>query len=443
MKLTIHRGTHEIGGSCVELEHEGERILLDLGMPLADPTGGPIDMRAVTRATNAELEERGILPRLERVFAHECEGKTGVLGVFLSHAHADHYGLCEYLRDDVPIHLSEGTRRLIDLGRIVSAKPAMGGSCRIFSHGVPVEVGPFRVTPYLVDHSVFDAYAFVVEAGGKRVIYTGDFRDHGRKPGMLASFLRNAPKGADALLIEGTLVGSAEPGRSKPESEVERELVGTFRNSPGYVFVAASSQNVDRIVSLYHAALQTSRILVLDVHTANIVADLAAGGARIPHPSRSFDRIRVYFPRRIATRYAETGHIDLLYRFRPYKITRDEMAEHPGKIAMMLKPSMIRDAELMAGVEGSTLVWSQWSGYLREKSSERLQKFVESKRLRLVRHHTGGHADPMVLRKVIGRLQPKRVVPMHTANPAGFDRLSEQILFPVDRERMDLCNEGG
>jgi ribonuclease J len=34
MKLRVHRGTREIGGTCIELESAGSRILLDLGLPL-------------------------------------------------------------------------------------------------------------------------------------------------------------------------------------------------------------------------------------------------------------------------------------------------------------------------------------------------------------------------------------------------------------------------
>jgi ribonuclease J len=34
MRLTIHRGAHEIGGTCIELESGDSRILLDFGMPL-------------------------------------------------------------------------------------------------------------------------------------------------------------------------------------------------------------------------------------------------------------------------------------------------------------------------------------------------------------------------------------------------------------------------
>lgn len=32
--LTIHRGTHEVGGSCVEIRTDKAKILIDLGMPL-------------------------------------------------------------------------------------------------------------------------------------------------------------------------------------------------------------------------------------------------------------------------------------------------------------------------------------------------------------------------------------------------------------------------
>jgi ribonuclease J len=34
MSARIHRGAAEVGGSCVELESEGERLVLDLGRPL-------------------------------------------------------------------------------------------------------------------------------------------------------------------------------------------------------------------------------------------------------------------------------------------------------------------------------------------------------------------------------------------------------------------------
>lgn len=72
-----------------------------------------------------------------------------------------------------------------------------------------------------MDHSPFGAHAFLVEAGGKRVFYTGDFRGHGRKAKIFERFLATAPAGVDVLLMEGTTIGRSEP--PKTEADVEAE----------------------------------------------------------------------------------------------------------------------------------------------------------------------------------------------------------------------------
>lgn len=35
MRIVIHRGAHEVGGSCVELNFKDSTILLDVGLPLS------------------------------------------------------------------------------------------------------------------------------------------------------------------------------------------------------------------------------------------------------------------------------------------------------------------------------------------------------------------------------------------------------------------------
>ena len=52
MKVRIHRGTHEIGGTCVELEQDGSRIALDLVLPL---DGGPRDKLLMPAMDNSDL----------------------------------------------------------------------------------------------------------------------------------------------------------------------------------------------------------------------------------------------------------------------------------------------------------------------------------------------------------------------------------------------------
>ena len=62
MKLTIHRGTHEIGGSCIELKAKNARIVLDIGMPLVDERREQFDFRPYRKLSGPQLIEKKILP---------------------------------------------------------------------------------------------------------------------------------------------------------------------------------------------------------------------------------------------------------------------------------------------------------------------------------------------------------------------------------------------
>jgi len=49
-----------------------------------------------------------------------------------------------------------------------------------YRHGEPIfKTGKIQVTPIMTDHSAMDAYMFLVEVEGKKILFTGDFRDHG------------------------------------------------------------------------------------------------------------------------------------------------------------------------------------------------------------------------------------------------------------------------
>src|SRR5207302_9640325 len=102
-------------------------------------------------------------------------------------------------------------------------------------HRVPIELGPFRITPYLNDHSAFDAYSLLVEADGRRLFYTGDIRGHGRKKGIFEELLRKPPTDVDVLLMEGTNIrprGGSDVGQPN-EQEVEQACVAAFKAAPG------------------------------------------------------------------------------------------------------------------------------------------------------------------------------------------------------------------
>ncbi len=76
MKLKIHRGTHEVGGSCVELSHEDTTILLDIGLPL-----------------DYGMDESPESHMPQPLYSQLQKGEKSIAAVILSHAHLDHYGL--------------------------------------------------------------------------------------------------------------------------------------------------------------------------------------------------------------------------------------------------------------------------------------------------------------------------------------------------------------
>ena len=188
MRVCIHHGTGEIGGTCIEVEAEGKRIALDVGLPLDAPEDG----------------HESLLPAVPGF----REPDESLLGVLISHPHQDHYGLARYVRPDVPIWIGKTAHNIMKAASAYVPDGLAFENPRFISDRKPLEIGPFRITPYLVDHSAFDAYAFLIQAGGKRVFYSGDFRAHGRKGKLFEAMIERPPKDIDVLLMEGTTIGA-------------------------------------------------------------------------------------------------------------------------------------------------------------------------------------------------------------------------------------------
>ena len=159
MRIRIHRGAHEIGGNCIEVADGDDRIVLDLGRPLSAGWDDQIPLPNINGLASPD-------PRMH--------------GVVLSHPHLDHYGLTDQLAPNVPVYLGVEAERVLQAAAFfspMSHSPQLAGH---LTDRTAFQLGPFTITPFLVDHSAFDAYSLLVEAGDRRVFYTGDIRAHGR-----------------------------------------------------------------------------------------------------------------------------------------------------------------------------------------------------------------------------------------------------------------------
>ena len=102
MIFRIHRGTHEIGGTCVEIQTDITRIIIDFGMPLVDSDGSEFDFKKYKDLSISELIKKKVLPDINGIYKDSEELLDAVL---ISHPHQDHYGFVNYIHEDLKYFL--------------------------------------------------------------------------------------------------------------------------------------------------------------------------------------------------------------------------------------------------------------------------------------------------------------------------------------------------
>jgi len=433
MELIIHRGTHEIGGSCVELKSNTSRILLDFGMPLVIQGGKKFNIEDFANIPDQELISKGVLPAIKGIYSWEKEFES-IDGLLISHPHADHYGLYRYLSNEVPVYLGEATGELIRITSIfgrqyANLKKAIGNP-KYLKNDKPFTCGNFTITPLIMDHSAFDSYAFLIESNGRKLIYSGDFRHHGRKKYALPNFLKAVVKEPDAMLLEGTVMGR-ESGEIFTEDDVEDKAIELLTNTHGIVFLYFSPQNIDRLVSFYKAASSTKRLFVIDVYTAYILMKLKKF-SKIPYPSKSFRNIRIFFGGNYLDRIPVDEKEEFIKAMASYKISAVEIEGMSGNIMMTIRGSMLNSLKKMNCLNGALFIYSMWEGYLQDKSTEKITEFLNDNHIQQYMLHTSGHASIHTLKYVVEAIKPKALIPIHTFRPDQYNILGHHNIIRLE-----------
>ncbi len=287
-----------------------------------------------------------------------------------------------------------------------------------------------------MDHSAFDAHAFLIKADEKSIVYSGDFRIHGRKTKAFDWFSHNVETNVDYLLLEGTSIGRVDKN-FLTEIEIETEFVNTFKESKGINLIYTSGQNIDRLVSIYRACKRTGKTLAIDFYIANVLKDLSEFGA-IPYPSKNFPEIKVFFPYRLSKMISNKGNEKLLYRFKDYKITKEQIDKQYEKIVMIVRPSMLKDLEHIKNLENGCFIYSMWEGYKKENTTEKFIYFLVGKGMSEKQIHTSGHADIAALKRMVEVLKPKNLVPIHTFEADEYEKIfaGTKVLRISDNEAV-------
>lgn len=120
-------------------------------------------------------------------------------------------------RSDALFHRKEAESkcRLVDRMRVWKHKPS-----DVIAESI--SIGDIRVTPFSNCHSIYDSHIFLIEADGKRIWHTGDYREHGYRGKDLFPTLEEYATDIDVLITEGTMLKSE--GRCIHERRVSDEM---------------------------------------------------------------------------------------------------------------------------------------------------------------------------------------------------------------------------
>lgn len=430
MKLIIHRGTKEIGGSCVELKAANNRILIDFGIPLVSLNQQPFDINQIKGKSIEELKAKSILPDIKGLYKGE---EKGIDGILISHSHLDHYGFLQYVNPEIPVYLSQGAGTLIDVSNIFVPTKVGKINTKIIGHNKQLKIGEFTITPFLVDHSAFDALAFLIEAGGKKLFYSGDFRAHGRKAKLFKLMVTKPPQNIDCLLMEGSTLGR-DDAQYKTEGDVEKRLAEILRERKNITFLFASSQNIDRIVSAYRACLKTNSLFVIDLYTAYILDKLKQVSEHIPQ--YNWKNVRVKFLNAHAKALEQAGQKDLLFTYNRRKIDLPEISREKNRVLMLARNNSVFPLILkkIKDVAGAKIAYSMWDGYL----SEEFKAFCRNKGLIIEYIHTSGHATVGDLKMFALAMNPKILIPIHTFEPDSYPNIFRNVRVLNDGAVFDF-----
>ena len=401
MKIIIYRGTKEIGGNCIQLTADNGKILwIDVGAPLS--TDNP-DISYSSNKVDALL---------------------------ISHPHQDHYGLMENVDKSVPVYVGQVSLDLINATRIFLGRPLPTGNFKIFEPWNEFTISDtFKIYPYLMDHSSPEAFAFVVEADGKRVFYSGDFRSTGWKGKLYYKLLKDPPKDIDLFLTEGTMVERSNQVYPD-ENSVFEAINAVARDQQTATFVVSSAQNIDRLVSVVKACNSNRKKLVVDVYNAWVLDVVKKKAPKLP--TIDWDTIWVYNHPNQRKKVAGV-EFDAFREGLDKNDVGNQVFDNPKDFIYFLRCPNAKLAKVLARKGTINLIYSQWKGYLEEGHktycADIIQDLIDSKLVKFQHIHTSGHATLSDLKRLAKVVEPKKIVPIHTENPVKLKQEFEKDGF--------------
>ena len=388
MNITIHRGANQIGGCITEIATATTKIFIDFGNNLPGSQKAELTANDVAQMT------------------------TDADAIFYTHYHGDHVGLHHLIPVCVAQYMGAGAIEVMrckyeTLNTHQDFRQQLAATERMipFKERERIVVNnSIVVTPYFVSHSAFDAYMFLIECEGKRILHTGDFRRHGYLGKGLFPTLKKYIGTVDLLIIEGTMLGRQQE-QVVTEHQIQLNTIHALREHK-YIFALCSSTDIDRLASFHAACKATGRQFLVDRYQRKVL-DVFTEYCGNKSPLYKFD------------------HLFEFQGNKPYRIEKIRKYLIDKGFLMPIRTNSLWLIEDMAQVftdESPWLVYSMWNGYAEENGENALDNVMDIRRFFGTRildgvksgFHTSGHADIQTLQEVCETVKPSiGVIPIH------------------------------
>ena len=384
MKIEIHRGTHQVGGSAIEISTASTRIVLDFGNELS------LDEKYIPINLEIEGITKGIL---------DCDG------IVISHYHMDHLGQLTSALPDIPLYMGELSKEIALIGSEYQDKDLylrlLGANT--FRGGEAFTIGNIHIRPLVIDHSAADSYMFVIEAEGKRVLYTGDFRMHGLRHHVLEKLVNTYIGEVDVLITEGTSL-SRDADECISEAAV-LEDISSYIQDGKHVFVMCSSTNIDRIMGIWQN-MPTDKVLICDAYQKKILDTVINNVYYESSLYRRHDSPLVLNKGPYPKYYMDHGFVSLV---RGTEHFVSHIKEFPK--------------------DNVRIIYSMWTGYIEENLL--LQDLLNTYPSYIC--HASGHVSKTDLVQFIELVNPDIVIPVHTDTPEKLERIvSNRTVYVIN-----------